>query len=303
VTKEPDEAAPVSLNKEPDGAAPTPRPRVVTAAAAALVVSAVAALIASVVLFGQTNWLTRQAHKTNSSAVRTAVSSAVASASKAHQNVPSVSASAQASATSRYPLAGKALHHQVSQQQSGAVIGSVILVLAMAFLVVGVYRGRHWSRWGVVAFWFLASFTGTFAGISSLFAIAGSLPAAFKAPLFLSAVALLVAVVLVNLRPSTEYFASHRPARAAGAPPRRGLFAPRVPAGSAGGGTRQPAKRAETRGAVGKAVTSTAASRGEAYVQKQRAKKRAAANAESIARGAELARTRAKASKSRRIES
>jgi hypothetical protein len=76
-----------------------------------------------------------------------------------------------------------------------------------------------------------------------------------------------------------------------------------VPAGSAGGGTRRPAKPAETRGAVGKAVTSTAASRGEAYVQKQRAKKRAAANAESIARGAELARTRAKASKSRRIES
>jgi hypothetical protein len=54
---------------------------------------------------------------------------------------------------------------------------------------------------------------------------------------------------------------------------------------------------------VAKTVSSTAADRGEAYLQKQKAKKRAAANAESVARGAELARNRAKASKSRRIES
>jgi hypothetical protein len=147
----------------------------------------------------------------------------------------------------------------------------------------------------VVAFWFLASFTGTFAGITYIFAVAGSMPAAFRIPLFVSATSLLVAVVMVNLRSSTEYFALSRPARAADTPPRRGLFAPRVPPPQ----SRQPAG---TRTPVGKALTSNAAERGQSYVQKQRAKKRAAANAESVARGAELARSRAKASKSRRIE-
>ena len=55
-------------------------------------------------------------------------------------------------------------------------------------------------------------------------------------------------------------------------------------------------------GAAKGVLSSSAATRGEAYVERQRSKKRAAANQESIARGAELARSRAKASKSRRIE-
>jgi hypothetical protein len=296
--------APVSLNKTPGAgaAAPRSRPRSVLYAVVAMGVSAVAALIASVVLYGQDNWLSTQQHKANSSAVKTAVASAAASASKASNDVPSASVSASASATKKYPLGGSALHHQVTQQQSGAMIGSIILVLATGMLAIGVYRGRHWSRWGVVAFWFLASFTGTFAGITYIFAIGGSLPGPFKAPLFVSATALLIAVILVNLRPSTEYFALSRPVRAAGGPPRRGLFGPRPAANtgpSAGGARGAPGAKK----AVGKTLASTAASRGETYVQKQRAKKRADANAESIARGAELARSRAKASKSRKLES
>jgi hypothetical protein len=77
------------------------------------------------------------------------------------------------------------------------------------------------------------------------------------------------------------------------------LFAPRTPPGggrTAAGDTGSATAKAKS------ALTSSAASRGEAYVERQRAKKRATANAESIARGAELARSRAKASKSRRIE-
>ena len=296
--EQPDKVPPVSLNKTPSAAPAAQRPRTVLWAVIAMGVSAVAALIASAVLYGQSHWLTKEQAKSNSSAVSSAVASASKSASSATHDVPSAAASASASATKKYPLGGSSLHHQVTQQQSGAVIGSLILVVAMSILTFGVYRGRHWSRWAVVAFWFLASFTGTFAGITYIFAIGGSLPGPFKAPLFVSATSLLVAVILVNLRPSTEYFALSRPARPAGAPQRRGLFAPRPPAGAGRtGGTGGGA-----RAAVGKTLASNAETRGEAYVQKQRAKKRAAANAESIARGAELARNRAKASKSRKLE-
>ena len=309
MTNEPDKpgaAEPVSMSKQPAAATPAPaaanpRPRVVTMAVAAMVVSAAAALLAAVVLYGQSDWLKHQQVKANSSAAKTAVASAISSASKAGHDTASAAASASSSVAKRYPVAGSSLHNQVTQQQSGALIGSVILVLATAMLTFGVYRGRHWSRWGVVAFWFLASFTGTFAGVTNIFAIAGSLPGPFKVPLFLSAAALVVAVVLVNLKPSTTYFAANRPANA---PARRGLFAPRVPPGS-GRTPAKPgtAKPGTAKGAVSKTIGSTAAARGEAYLQKQKAKKRATANAESIARGAELARNRAKASKSRRIES
>lgn len=290
MTNEPDEPTPVSMTKQPAGAAATPRPHVVTGAVVALIVSGVAALLASAVLYGQTDWLHKEQLKTNRSAVSSVVASAVSSASKASKDVPSASASASASATKRYPLGGSALHHQLTQQQSGALIGSLVLVLAMSFLVVGVFRGRHWSRWAVVAFWFLASFTGTFAGVTNMFAVGSSFPVALRVPLFVSSAALLVAVVLVNLRQSTSYFALSRPA---GAParPRRGLFAPRFPA-------EPPARRGARPSSAPNGEP-----RSEAAAQKQRAKKRAAANAESVARGAELARTRAKASKSRRTES
>jgi hypothetical protein len=326
VTNEPDDQAePVSMTKQPKPAAGAgkppaaaaktpaepakPRPRPVLYAVVAMVLSAAAALIAAVALYGQTHWLQHEQLKSNSSSIKTLAANAASSASKAGHDAASASASASASATKKYPLAGSSLHHQVTQQQSGALIGSVILVLASALLAFGVYRGRHWSRWAVVAFWFLASFTGTFAGVTYIFAIGGSLPAPFKIPLFVSATSLLVAVVLVNLKPSTEYFAASRPANA---PARRGLFAPRVPpAGGRGGAARRGAAqrgaapagaKGGTKAQVSKTLGSNAADRGEAYLQKQKSKKRAAANAESVARGAELARNRAKSSKSRRIE-
>jgi hypothetical protein len=273
-----------------------------------MVLSAAAALIAAVALYGQTHWLQKEQLKSNSSSVKTLAASAASSASKAGHDAASASASASASATKKYPLAGSSLHHQVTQQQSGALIGSVILVIASALLAFGVYRGRHWSRWAVVAFWFLASFTGTFAGVTYIFAIGGSLPAPFKIPLFVSAASLLVAVVLVNLKPSTEYFAANR---LANAPARRGLFAPRVPPAGGGGsaqrgagrrGAAQGSAKSGAKAQVSKTLATTAADRGEAYLQKQKSKKRAAANADSVARGAELARNRAKSSKSRRIE-
>jgi hypothetical protein len=237
--------------------------------------SAVAALIASLALYGQRAWLTREQVKADKKAK------------------PPVHETASQ------------LHHKISQQQSGALIGTAVVVVALAVLGLSVYRGRHWSRWGVVAFWLLASFTGTVVGIGTVLSVGASVPAPFKAPAFTAGILLIIAVVLVNMKASTSWFALSRPVPAAGAPVRRGLFAPRTPAAGAGG---RPSTRAAGRpGAAASArtksvLTSNAATRGEAYLERQRAKKRATANADSIARGAELARSRAKASKSRRTD-
>jgi hypothetical protein len=292
----------VSLSK---GAASTPatpapgtvRPRTVQAAVAAMAASAVAALVAAIALFGQRDWLTREQIKTNNNAIANAVKDATAKAKAAGDSAVDIKAAA-AKATADEKKKFPNLHHQISQQQSGALIGTVIVVLALAVLGYAVYRGRHWARWGVVAFWLLASFTGTVVGIGTVLSVGASIPAAFKVPGFLAGAFMILAVVLVNLPASTSFVA------AAGAPARRGLFAPRTPpaGGRAGGRGAAAARPGAGRSNGASPLKSNAASRGEAYVERQRSKKRAAANADSVARGAELARSRAKASKSRRID-
>jgi hypothetical protein len=274
VSDDPQKAAKgVSMTKPAAAASDTPanaRPRQVQAAVAALGASAVAALIAAISLFGQRKWLTSEQVKADH---------------KAKVKVPSAAK----------------LHHQVSQQQSGALIGTIIVVAAIAVLAISVYRGRYWARWGVVAFWLLASFSGTVVGVGTILSVGSSVPAAFKVPAFLAGAFLVVAVVLVNFRVSVHYFALTKPVRSTDAPVRRGLFTPRTPP-ARGGAARGAGPAGGRPGAAKGVLTSSAATRGEAYVERQRSKKRAAANQESIAHGAELARSRAKASKSRRIE-
>jgi hypothetical protein len=301
-------ATPAAGGKAKAGSAdPAPtsaeRPRTVLIAVAAMAGSAVAALIAALSLYGQRDWLTREQVKTNNKAVAKAGSDAAATATKNHDSVADI-ASAKAKAIAKATKDLPNLHHQISQQQSGALIGTLVVVLALAVLGFCVYRGRHWSRWGMIAFWLLASFTGTVVGIGSILSIGSSTPAAFKVPSFLGAALLAVAVIFTLTKPSIAYFALNKPTPPADRPARRGLFAPRVPAGPAGTGAKPAAGAARSGPARAKAaVNSSAASRGEAYLDRQRSKKRANANADSVARGAELARSRAKASKSRRIES
>jgi hypothetical protein len=288
-----DPAEPVSMTKASptdEGPATTAtRPRTVVAATIALGVSALAALGAATVLYGQGDYLHREQAKTNSSAAASAVSKAVASASSTHADTASAASSVSSVNATKYPTGGSKLDDQVSQQQNGGLIMSLVLMLATGFIGYGVFRGRHWSRWGSVAFWAIASITGTFAGFTWLLSIGSALPAPFKTLTFTSALAMLAAVVFCQLRPSVEFFALSRPTHSGGQ--RRGLFAPRVPPGD----SRRPGSRTKS------VLTSSAADRGEAYIEKQRAKKRTTANAEAIARGAELARSRAKAaSKSRR---
>jgi hypothetical protein len=291
VSERKDSAKPVSMTKASSGgegaASTAPRPRTVLAATIALGVSALAALGAASALYGQTSWLHDEQSKANSKAATSAIASATSSAASASHDVSQAISSASSVNATKYPTTGSRLDDQVHQQQNGALIMSLVLVLATGFIAYGVFRGRHWARWGTLAFWAVASFTGTFAGLLYLLQIGSSAPGTFRASSFIAAAALLVAVVLCNLRPSVEYFALSRPTHAGGAP-RRGLFGPRMPV--------DPERRRPT-----STLTTSAADRGEAYLQKQRSKKRsAAANAEAIHRGAELARSRAKASKSRR---
>jgi hypothetical protein len=283
---------PVDMNKAPAHAPqPGKPPRIVVASAASMAASGVAGVIAAIGLYGQHNWLSNQVADANASSVSKAVSSAAAKASSAHSDVAQASASASSSALKKWPTSVSGVHDQVSQQQTSSVLTALVFFAAVAFISFGVYRGRHWSRWGVIAFWFLTSLATPF-GVAGLLMIGGSAPAAYKAPMFLAGLCLTVGVVLANMPQSVAYFALSRPPVRAGAPARRGLFMPRTPppgshTGGAAAGPTSPIK-------------SSAVTRGEAFVQKQRAKKRAANNAEAVARGAELARSRAKASKSRR---
>jgi hypothetical protein len=275
----------------PDGS--TPRPRPVTYALIALLVAAVFGLLIAVSWSTQRTWVKHQLGKANASAVSSAVASATKHAAQKSQDVASASASASSSAIKNNPIGGKKLGDQTSRQISGAFIGGFIDLLICGFLAYGAYRGRHWTRWAVTGFFVLATFTGIGIGLLNLVnaILVSGIPASIRVPTVVSSLAMLVAVVMVNLRPSVEYFALSRPAPRPGMPQRRGLFgrpvAPRPSQPTRATRNASPA-RAEP------AVTR------EADADRSKAKKRA--SAESVSRGAELARRRAKASKSRRTE-
>lgn len=191
------------------------------------------------------------------------------------------------------PLSAAEITKQVNRTPTTQLIASLVVLAALGFISYSTWRGRYWVRWGVLIIWVLCTFTGTLAGLNSILMIFGNIPAAFKLPAGLAGISLAAAVVLAMLRPSVEYFALSRPAPAPGAPARRGLFAPRTPVG--GAGTR-PSRTTANR----PARPASAGGTDERADARQRAKKRADANAESVRIGAEMARSRAKASKSRR---
>ncbi|MGI8678633.1 MAG: hypothetical protein ACR2LX_08110 [Jatrophihabitans sp.] len=178
------------------------------------------------------------------------------------------------------------LAHHIASAPKQLLITSLVVLLALAVLAAATYAGKYWARWTTLGLWVMATITGTLAGIGSLLLVtAADIHPTFKIPAFLSALLFLVAVVLVNLRPSVEFFKLNRPVRpaATAAPARRGLFAPRD--------TTPASTRAATPAAEKTSLTKAAP---------DRARSKARANSEAAAKGAELARARAKASKSRR---
>ncbi len=249
---------PVNITKTPSGAGQggAVQPKTIRLAAGALVLSGVAALAAAVSLLGARSWLKENLAASNRKA--------------------------------KPPIAETAakLHSDVNRLIQGQLIANAVLLGALILLAMSVWRGRHWSRWAVLILFVLGSFTGTLAGVFSLISAFTSGPIAFHVASFIAAAALVSALILVNVAPSTAYLALTRPERTSGGTGRPGLrdmFAPR-----AAGAKTAPPRPAAPRGA------------GNPSSAKQRAKVRA--DEAAVAKGAELARTRAKASKSRRTD-
>ena len=159
------------------------------------------------------------------------------------------------------------------------------------------WTGRYWARWAVLGLWVLSTFTGTFAGFTYIITVAADEPLAFKLPAFVAAAGFVVAVVLTNLRPSVTYFNLTRPERATRKPARGGLFTPRQPIGTGRMGKIAPGTSATATQRPSKTPVDDGF-QSDSNTERARSKQRA--NADAVARGAELARARAKASKSRR---
>ena len=166
-------------------------------------------------------------------------------------------------------------------EQIATTIGTAVISIALVVLLLRIRRGVRVGRTiyvGVTILGQIVAFAGT---PLSLLYFASSWPIALRIMIVLAGASSLVALFAVFQRPSNQYFdaVSPRPVMPAG---RGGLFRPRTAA---------PPKSQQPSG-----PRSSAASRGEARVAKSKSRN----DAESIARGAELARTRAKAAKSRR---
>lgn len=283
------------------------RPSTILAAAIALIVAGVCAISAALSLYGERNWLIKSITDSDKTAV-----------TKACKNASSSGCKSAKDALAKF-TANPSSH--ISSVQSSQLTASVVLCLALALVAVAVYRGRHWSRWMVLGLWVICSYTGTLAGIASVLSVSQSIPGPFKSLAFLSGAAFIVAVVLVNLRPSAGYFAAHKPLPAAGAaaprPGLAGLFGPRRPAAASTApgatvarpglaglfGPRRPAATSTAPAANGARPGSKATTRTPSGAAAPKSKAKVRADEAAVARGAELARSRAKAaSKSRRTE-
>jgi hypothetical protein len=189
------------------------------------------------------------------------------------------------------------LAHDVAAAQKSVLVSTLVALLLIGFIAYATYRGRYWARWGAVGIILLTFFIRIPIGIASILTISADVPYLYRVPAFISGVLLVAAAVLTNLRPSLEYFAAHRPVapaggRAAGRP-RRGLFAP-------------PPPRDPSRGRTGAnaAAKKPATTRPAAPAASDRSRSKRRADTAAVAKGADLARTRAKAAaKSRRTES
>jgi hypothetical protein len=113
-----------------------------------------------------------------------------------------------------------------------AVVGGAIVIM----LAVATRRGKYWTRWAIIGVWVLSTLVGGAYGLSYLVGIASDAPAAYKYLSFLSALLTVLAIVLVNLRPSRQYLDLSRPPRPDRGSARPGgfggIFGPRAPRGT-----------------------------------------------------------------------
>lgn len=264
----------VSLDKTNavgDGSAPADaRPKQAVWVVAALIFCGLAALVASVSLYGLHSFLVHQLDVSNMKLKP--------KDRKTHAEIV----------------------HTASVQPSVSMVQSVLFSVVLLFVARAVWRGRYWARWGVIGLWVLATLTSIYGGLFQLSAITANAPVALKLPISLSSAGFVVAVALVSFsKPLVAWLNLTRPDRrpVGGAPARRGMFAQRDPVRAA----RQGVSTASPLGS--RKVRETAARgedlfRGDANTERARAKARA--TTETMQRGAAAARTRAKSGKSRR---
>ncbi|MEP6598475.1 MAG: hypothetical protein ABJB98_03390 [Actinomycetota bacterium] len=171
------------------------------------------------------------------------------------------------------------LSHAVSNIITFQLIFGIVGAAILGFLAIRVKQGRHWTRWGVVGAFALMSLSGySLIGLSGLLGIGSDAPLTFKAPAFLGAAAFVAAVILINVKPSSEFLNLGRPERtSAGGVGLRGLLGPRPPRGGATGPARPGSARAVRPAAAKPATTrpgsgtANGAAKGKARVAAQSA--------------------------------
>jgi len=241
-----------------------PTPRTIDYACIALGVTAVALVVRGLTLLGSTSKL----------------------------NALMIKANNNAGSKKKVPYTASQIADDVHKYRQGAVLQGVIIAFALVLLLLAYRRvrtasGSRWAMLIVMLFTFLPL---------SVVPIHG-LPVASNVAGVIVGLASIAALVLVFLpKPSQKYF---RDCREALVPPelrgqpRPGLFGPRRQRpGLAGPGGRAAAARA--------AQTQAASERPERTGGASKARAKVRSDADAVAHGAELARSRAKASKSRR---
>lgn len=205
----------VSDTAVPDAAGSPPRTIVWTWYA--LLVAAAASALTSLALFGARTWLEDTYRKGINDSTRTAEQKTKDLANLSHT-----------------------VSNVITFQLIFGALGTVILV----FLAVRLKQGKHWTRWGILGAFVLMSLSGySLIGLSGLLGVGSDAPLVFKVPSFVGAVSFIAAVILVNLRTSTEWLNRGRPQRtAAGGPGLRGLLGPRPPRRGAEGATPAPSR-------------------------------------------------------------
>lgn len=186
-----------------------------------------------------------------------------------------------------------ALKH-LADYRKGLLFQGIVLGLAFIFLAYTLRRARgaNGARWGFLIISVLVAQTN---GPLTLLPISGY-PGALQVIRALMGLSSLAALVLIFLPPSLQYFRACKAAnRPEGAPVRPGLGAMFGARGAGRGSLFGPRPAA--------APNASAATRAEtSNPARPKSKAKIRVEADAVAKGAELARTRAKASKSRRTE-
>jgi hypothetical protein len=119
------------------------------------------------------------------------------------------------------------IHHAINSSGVPILLITVVVALGLAYVASSLRKGKYWTRWGVLgSFALLTLFIRPpGGGLTGLLGVSTDAPVAYRGAAFISSLAMLVAVVATNLRPSLAFLARSRPEGKA----RGGLFAPRPP--------------------------------------------------------------------------